>query len=486
MQIGSLFFSVGFKSTGNAEAQKFETIQAQLADTTSKVVDVMQRMSDVLQVMSIKLGMTTEKELDLEKIQRERLETSHKQHEADRRHIQALNDQKSLYQIVFERVSDGVGRFNAMRLQVMAVATAMTYLAKKGSDYGASLLRFNQLTGLSTNSLQSLQQQAAASGLEAGQVADAVQSLQEASTKFQLGLGGDARAWSLLGLAPGQDPFAQITQLKKAAASMSAPMFTTFAKEAGFSEDFIAFIHDLKSAPAPDKNFVFSESEISALKQFDMFFNVSINKFQLAMKKLGAALVPIVTPLVESVGRWAWGITRVSQAVVDLTNNFRNMGIVLGVIGAAVAAYFFPITASITAIIILIDDLLAYFRGDNSLIGTALANMKKMFEQVGQAITSMLSDLKRDISGNELFKFFNRMLDIAAPLLTPGSAMLPAPTKPTGANFMGYTGAADNSVTHMTFNIDGAKSPKATADEIAKTIKQQNSSTLYQQPAVGY
>lgn len=486
MQLGSLFFSVGFKSTGTDAAQKFESVQAKLAQTTDQLTVAMQQMADMLSKIAVKLGAVTEEEIQLNKAQEKSVTTTEDHTDAQKEFAKQTDRGQSLYGVFFEKLKNSVGVVNAVRLQLVGLGAAMTYLAKKSSDIGANLLRFSQLTGLSTDKLQELEQQAAASGISTDEVANALKSLQETSTNLMLGQ-GDAHAWQLLGLAPGQDPFKQLEQLQKASASMSAPMFTTLAKSAGFSEDMITFLHEIKDMPPADKNLIFSEKEIKNLKTFDVFFNRATNNFQLAMKKLGAALIPVVRPLLDSVGRWAWGISRISDLISNLSDRFRILGMVLAAIGAGVAAYFFPITAAITAAFLILDDFFAYLRGDDSLIGDALGWLTKAFDKVGDAIGATIERITGYFKNAPWMMAIKDIWQTIQPFVTPGNQLFPTPTNVTSSGFNGQpSNITDSSNKTFNINIDGSKSPIDTAKAIKKEFNMQNNNAVFSQPVGSY
>jgi len=480
MQLGSLFFSVGFKSTGTDAAQKFESVQAKLAQTTDQLTVAMQQMADMLSKIAVKLGAVTEEEIQLNKVQEKSVTATEDHTDAQKEFAKQTDRGRTSFSSLFDKLKNSIGVVNSVRLQVLAFAAAMTYLAKKSSDVGANLLRFSQLTGLSTDKLQELEQQAAASGISTDEVGNALKNLQETSTNLLLGQ-GDAHAWQLLGLAPGQDPIEQLKQLGRAMDSMSKPMFTTLAKSAGFSEDMQTFIREIKDLPPANKSFIFSEKEIKNLKTFDVFFNRSTNNFQLAMKKLGATFIPIVKPIMDVVDRWAYGISLISNGMVLLTDRFKVLGMVLGgislgVLGILMGPFWASVTAGLVVALAVLDDVLAFFRGDESYTG----DLVKWVNEIADGVIAAASRINEYLKNAEWAKFIKNIWETIHPFVIPGSQAFSAITQPTyAAQPNNITDARGNT---FNINIDGSKSPIDTAKAIKKEFRMQNSTSLYSQP----
>jgi uncharacterized protein YukE len=496
MEVGQLFFSLGFKSSGTAAAEKFESVTSTLAETSTELLGIFERINYTLERVALKMQAVTQEELDLFK-QNQKTSASVVQLGEDFKDFaqeqskQAEQSKKgrSLYSMFVDKLDGSIGKMNRVKVQIAGIATAMTMLTKKSSDYAASLVRFNQLTGLSTQQLQMLQNQAAGAGLDADEVAGALKELQEASVNVALGRGGND-AWQLLGLRPGLDPFAQIEQLKKAMNNMSAPFFTKLAKEAGLSESFIGFMRDMKNLPPADKNMILSEDEIGELKAFNIQFNKAINSFQVGLKRVGAMILPITKQLVYLVDRWGWGLRAISDQFNHLSDGVKSFLGIVTYVAAAFALSFSPITLTLTAIILLIDDFLTYMQGGDSVIGRFL----KYFEVGFQAIKKIVSDVLEYIDekvksykwiGN-IAAFINKLNPNAAIFNGAGAQGQEASKKEAVMPFMEkYQNMQQNVTNNIEITIDGANTPEETAQAIKKMLDSQNSNGYFQNGNTG-
>jgi len=481
MQLGSLFFSVGFKSTGTEAARQMTAVSSQLADTSDRVVEIMEQLADTLQKIAIKIGAVTVEEIKQLEAQRALTKQTEQQSDGFDKLGDATERSHGLYRVMFDKLKDSVGTLNAVRLQILGVAAGMTYMAERSAQLGANLLRFTQLTGLSAQRLQGLQQQAESAGISADDVTEAIKTLQRTSVSISLGE-GDGKAFQLLGLAPGQDPFAMLQQLQHAAKTLPPSMFTKLAEDAGLSENVIGMLHDMKNLPPPDKNLIFSDEEIKNLKAFDIFFNTSVNKFEIAMKKLGASVSPFVTPLLTGLDRWAWAISRISNLITNASTGMKAFAVIMSSVAAAVFAAFFPLTALFTGLILLVDDFLAYMRGDESYIGDFL----KLFSRFIESIGAQFAKLKEDFKGFALFdvlKDIVKLMTMINPALLGANLAYSAITGPTAA-----PGAAGNTVqnNNVQIQVDGSKSPTDTANEIKRHLQKQNANGFFQQSVGSY
>lgn len=481
MQIGSLFFSVGFKSTGTEAARQMTAVSNQLADTSDRVVEIMEQLADTLQKIALKMGAVTIQEIEQAKVQTELNKKTQEYTENQEKAGNATTKNFGLYRMFFEKLRDSVGTLNAVRLQIIAVSAAMTYMAEKSAQLGANLLRFNQLTGLSAQKLQGLQQQAASAGVSADDVTEAIKTLQRTSVSISLGE-GDGKAFQLLGLAPGQDPFAMLQTLERAARSMPPSLFTKLAEDAGLSENVIGMLHDIRQLPPPDQNLIFTDSEIKNLKSFDIFFNTSVNKFEIAMKKLGASVAPFVTPLLTGLDRWAWAISRISMLITNASTEMKAFAMLMSGVAVAVFAAFFPLTTLLTGLILLVDDFLAYMRGDESYIGDFL----KLFGTFIDSIRLKFGQLKEDLKNFAFFDFMKdlvKLMTMINPAFLGANLAYSAITGPTGT--AGAPGAMSQT-NNVNIQVDGSKSPTDTANVIKQHLQQQNANGFFQQSAGSY
>lgn len=495
MEVGQLFFSLGFKSSGTSAAEKFESVTSNLAETSTELLSIFERIGFTLEKVALKMQAVTQEELDLFKQNQKvsdsvvQLGENFKEFAKDQdKAAQKNKETRSLYKVFTDALDGSVGKINRVRLQLVGVATAMTMLTKKSSDYAASLVRFNQLTGLSTQQLQMLQRQAAGAGLDAEEVTGVLQELQEASVNIALGKGGND-AYQLLGLKPGLDPFQQLGQLQRAMNNMSAPFFTKLAKEAGLSESFIGFMRDMKNLPPPEKNMILSEDEIGELKSFNIAFNKAIDGFKVGLQKVGALILPITKQIVYMVDRWGWALRSLIDKFNQIGDSAKTFMKIIGLVAASVAAAFFPITAIITGLILLVDDFITYMQGGDSLIGRFIKYFESGFESIKKVVTDVLEYIDQKVKSfkwlGDIASFVNKLNPYAAAFSGAAPGQDASKTSATLPFMEKYQNMQQSVTNNVEITVEGANSPEETAAAIKKILDSQNSNGYFQNGNTG-
>jgi dsDNA-binding SOS-regulon protein len=494
MQVGQLFFSLGFKSTGTAAAENFETVTSQLADTSTKLIQIFEQMGDTLEKIALKMNATTKEELELFKANQkteqsvvkldeslaEQEEQQDKNTESAKKHISVLKN-------FVKSVDNTIGILNRQKGTLVGVAIAMVTLSKNASNYAMQLVRFNQLTGLNTQSLQRLQRQAAMSGLGAEEVSDALKELQETSVNIAMGRGG-SDAWQLLGIRPGLDPFQQLNQLKKAMGNMSTPFFTKLAKEAGLSESFIGFLKDIKDLPPPDENLILSEDEIMGLRSFSISFNKAMDGWQILLKKVGALLTPITKNIMFIFDRWAWALTNLINLFNRLGETSKSVMKLIGLGLAVVAFKLMPLIAGITLLILLIDDFITFMQGGDSLIGRFFKAIPAIIDGIKAYIGSFIDWVTEKFEKFSAMKLLTDALKAINPyagmfMNKPESENSESKFVPYGQNFA--QGAQNTVNNNITISVPGVSDPEAFAKQVSDALKRQNTDGYFQNGNTG-
>lgn len=498
MEVGQLFFSLGFKSQGTAAAEKFESVTSTLAETSTELLNIFERINNTLEKVALKMQAVTQEELDLFK-QNQKTSASMKKLGEDFQDFakeQKKQGQESkrgagLYQMFVDKLDGSIGKINRVRLQVMGVAASMVYLTKRSSDYAASLTKFTNLTGLSAQQLQVFQRQAALSGIGADEVTGAVQELQQAAVDIQLGK-GNTSTWSLLGIKPGVDPFQQIESIKKAMANMSAPLYTNLARSAGLSDELISFLREIKDIPPPDKNMILSEDEIKELKEFNIMFNKALEGFKVALMKIGQLIIPITRPLVQAFDRLGWALRNLSDYMNRWGIATKMIFTAIGVAVSALLMKLWPMQAAFVVILLILDDFITWMQGGDSVIGRVMGFMTKAIEFAKETIDSFfgwLRDKLMNITDIPGIKQLVGLLTTLSPFASPFKEQEAAKTGtsafvPYGAEMGGPAGAQTVN-NNIQISVPGVTDPEAFAKQLSDALKRQNTDGYFQNGASG-
>jgi len=141
MNIGELFFSLGFKSEGLGEAKQFESALAGAQDVTMALSESMDKFSEILGKIAIKMGAITKAELAdikskgiLSKNTKD-LNNAEKQGNAERSKAQGI------ISTLNGKMKSYWGNLAAARIQLLAGTSALTYFVKKASDAAVHLMK---------------------------------------------------------------------------------------------------------------------------------------------------------------------------------------------------------------------------------------------------------------------------------------------------------------------------------------------------------
>jgi hypothetical protein len=419
------------------------------------------------------------------------------------------------------RFVDLIGKANAVRLAVLAVVGAMVKLTTSAANAAEHLFKFSLNSGMSTTALQRWQMQAEQTGVAAEEVADSLRSLQQRSMDIQMGR-GDAGAFQLAGVSWFADAETQLAQIEGMLKSRPAALGTKLAMDMGLSEDMVTFLRLRSTLQPADEGLILSPTEIDELKNFSIDFRSTLAAFQNALKKLGAMILPITRPLMDFARR----LLRIGTDIIGwMTAIEARRNVILSMIaaiGAALAIAFFPATitilgivAAIGAVLLAIEDVASFLRGDDSLTGRGWESLKKgfrlavdyvkdvwkgMLEWISEKTSAILDvlfapikklqELKDMLSGGAQSAIdsgkgtiesgkqrFENIWDSVKGFFVPQEPAL-APT--SGMIQSGSVGAMLNQSVNI--QVNGAGNPASVAEEVSRKLRQETSNAVYQMP----
>ena len=227
-----------------------------------------------------------------------------------------------------------------------AMAAKFYAISEAAYDTAAAFKLFETRTGLSSQELQRWQIVAEQMNVSGQAVAQSVEALQHRITDIRLGY-GNIKPFQLLGLDPtGMNPFQLLDALRQRLQHFSPAMATNILGQLGLSPDMLAV---LRLSDAEFQKIVGSEIGMTK-KQEEAFLEAKRGfvEFEQTVRFGGYNLVYI--------------FTRLGEVLLGLP-------IPLKALGLALAAYFFPVTAAVVGLLLLLDDLATYMQGGKSIIG---------------------------------------------------------------------------------------------------------------------
>lgn len=244
-------------------------------------------------------------------------------------------------------------------------------LAGEAMSVAVGFEAFHNQTGLSAQELQKWQVVAAQANVSAEAMNSSVVGLQKNLAEIKLGR-GNLQPFLMMGVNPRDNAFGVLSQIRKRLPGMDRTMATNLISQMGLSPEMMNVL------TLSSRKFEEFGRRVRGMSAED---EQAFLKSKLALTQLGLEFKDFsFSHLAPLAGNFA-----------ELLSSLNNMKIVLPAIGTAAAALglaFAPMTTAIVALIGLMDDLVAYKEGRNSLFGTIFGGIKNYQAPPGSGISS--------------------------------------------------------------------------------------------------
>lgn len=317
----------------------------------------------------------------------------------------------------------------AAKAAIVGVVYAVERLTLGAAQMGTTFKQFENFTGISAQGLQRWQYALTQSGVVAEETQKNIENVQQTMGKLLLGE-GQPKGYGILQSLVGFD----ITRAKdtlyvmgKLREYLKADSNITRANEVGQSFGLSpAVIQALRTTTVDldkiSKNQLISDSTIDRLNKT----NIAWMNFWRTLKLFQANLVSDYgISAIKSLSNAFKVVVDTGVAVSKLTKDFTILKDVAIVAGAALAAYFAPVTATVSALILLLSEVQKYREG------------KGIFSEKG-GVGKLFNEKGRSEYGDKIRDFMHGIFG-APPSLTPRPAApdgskLPEGSKTTSMN----------------------------------------------------
>lgn len=262
-----------------------------------------------------------------------------------------------------------IGELPVMALEAVTALAGIDYqllqITRNAMDAAVSFQMFGAETGLSWQELQKWQIAAEQANVSSSAVASSISALQRNMAEIRLGRGNIA-PFQILGVNPNQDAFGVLQQLRGRIAGINPAMATNLISQMGLDPSMIHILQMTNSEfEKMGKNIrgMTGEEQGSFLKA-----KQAVVQFGQAVKYWGFDLV---YNLIEGL-----------NLLIGKLSQFKGAAIAIAIAMGAIAVSFFPVTAAIAALILVLEDLSVYFRGGDSVTGMAIDGIKKLAEEL--------------------------------------------------------------------------------------------------------
>jgi hypothetical protein len=451
MQLGELFFSLGFKSEGTGEAAAFNDTLSNTNEITEALQDALEKLHKAVGSMGAKMVSTTEN-----------LNKKNK-------------DNVGLLGMLNNKMQGYFGKMNAARLQIMGVGAGLTYFVNKAAQAAVHIDKISSATGLSADKLQRLGDMAAQSGSSMDDLAGAVAGFQKNSVDIMLGKGGNIGPFQFLGLNPHDDPLKILDQLSVKLKKMPTTLGTAMAKDLGLSDDLIYFLRNKENLKPTSEETILTDKEIKRLKNFNFEFNRIWEQSKRALQKIASFLTPIANTVLYAFDRITLMFSDLTNKINPYMDSIQKFMPVLATMAAILFAAFFPITATILALGLAFEDLWSFVRGDDSMLGRMLDWFKNIEVSI-ESIIRLWYGLRNIMTIGDYSDYYAQQAQDTIDKLrgVDRSVAGKTPNVPIGAGVLMNQPQGNTVNSNITFNIDGAQNPNAIVDQMKNYISSEH------------
>lgn len=228
-------------------------------------------------------------------------------------------------------------------------------------------------------------------------VENAAQQLEDLNQQlFNLMLTGEgARGYQLAGINPmGQDANGVLEQLRSRVSGMNDTTATYLLQQMGLDPRMLHLLRlsrdEFESLGQTIKRYQLTPEQTKQIQAMNIQFQIAGIKLQYLRDRAILAIMPAWVKFMASIARVAEGLAKVTKWVTSadsegakFTKTLLGIASAIGVIKLALwALTAHPIIAGITALIgalyLLADDVMGYFQGKDSLIGTIINGLEDL------------------------------------------------------------------------------------------------------------
>lgn len=281
----------------------------------------------------------------------------------------------------------------ATKAAVIGAVVAFAKMSQEARKLAMQLDVFEKTTGLSGDSLQKLSYRAAAAGVSLDGLDGTLQSIQQRVTDISLGQ-GDIYPFQMWGIGLNRDPIKvldQIAEKLKVLQRESPAMAAKMASDFGLSNSMVYALLNEQTEEL-NKQFLLKGKDKEALVELNReWYKLLWYVKQIAIRLQGTfahVALPIVkacVSIVKSFGEMLISITDIVQETKWLQKTLAIIGLMI----VAAAAYFFPITAALIAIALIVEDVYGYMTGKDSITGRMIEWLKS-----GEALKDVFVAIK--------------------------------------------------------------------------------------------
>lgn len=283
-------------------------------------------------------------------------------------------------------LSKSIGNFiKSLRRSVLVISGALYAINRFTNSLIESNQQFLNLTRTSDISLSTFQKwNNIGKMFGVKNAAEQIAGLNERLFDLML-TGQGAEGFVLAGVNPlGQDAEGVIEQLRNRVRGLDDTAASYLLKQMGIDPTMLHLLRmgreEFEALGQAIKRYQLTEEQRAEIQKLNIQLQIAGIRLQYIKDRAIMALMPIWLRFLESLARVAEGVARIVKGIDEFISKIPRLKEAIIGLGAAFMIAFQPIWALLSAIYLMIDDIVGYFEGKDSLFGHFI-NMWQDFKE---------------------------------------------------------------------------------------------------------
>ena len=394
MNLGELFFNLGFKTSGTEAAKAFENVITTTKTSMDHMAGSLEYLAFLAEEFAIKMGVITKAQAIAEQQTIDEylaLDAMSDKSKKASKNTKGFGDAVGDFS---EKIADASGKIFIFAGAVSGAAIFSLYrMTKSVFETVLSFDKLHATTGLSISQLQQFETIALQAGISVNDIAGAVANLQTQSVNIRLGRGGPIGTYAYLGLNPHEDPIELMDQLGKKLRELPTALGTVLAKDLGFSDDMIYLMKEKSNSLTPNKMAI-SESDVKHLRDYNFY----LQRLLLDGKRLFRNFLLDNQPMIDMLMKFGDDVIEVfGNALIAVKPFFEFISkhsTVLKVALIGIMAVLNPKTTIFAGILAIFEDIYKFAKGQPSLLGDLVDWWDSIGDKIQYAIDKLTKFLE--------------------------------------------------------------------------------------------
>lgn len=319
-----------------------------------------------------------------------------------------------------KNLNKSIGDFvKSLRRSILVISGALYAINRFTNSLVETNQQFLNLTRTSDISLSTFQKwNNIGKMLGVKNAAEQIQGLNERLFDLML-TGQGAEGFVLAGINPmGQDAEGVMEQLRNRVAGLDDTAAAYLLKQMGLDPTMLHLLRmgreEFEALGQAIKRYQLTEEQRAEIQKLNVQLQIAGIKLQYLKDRAIMALMPIWLKFVDSLARVAEGLGRVLKGLDNLINKIPRLKEGIIALGAAFMIAFQPVWALLSAIYLLIDDVMGYFEGKDSLFGHFINMWNDMQASLPKPIRGLLPMIGGGNSSTYTNNYDNRQINVQA------------------------------------------------------------------------